>query len=79
MAEKNKQGWVTLLILKNGPHDEANQLISLNGVNYVVPKGIPTLVPPEIKAEYDRSMAARALFDETFSNKIELTRKPTNM
>lgn len=56
---------VDLHIPRGYANDEPNQIISVNGKNYVLPKGKTSKVPPCVKYEYDRAMAAMEKQDET--------------
>ena len=51
--------------------DEPNLVISINGKNYVLPKGKTSKVPPAVKYEYDRSIRAMERMDETIEKKLE--------
>lgn len=59
-----KDDRVAVFIPRGAANDEPNVLIGVNGVNYVLPKGKTSMVPPHIKAEYDRSVAAQEKMDE---------------
>lgn len=50
--------YVDLFIPRGYANDDPNEFISVNGVNYVLPKGKTSKVPPHIKAEYERAIAA---------------------
>ena len=43
--------------------DEPNQLISVNGKNWILPKGKTSKVPAYVKYEYDRSLRAKEAMD----------------
>ena len=52
------------LFIPRGPSvDEPNVVISVNGKNYVLPKGKTSEVPEFVKYEYDRSMRAKEAMD----------------
>lgn len=63
VAEK-KDERVALFIPRRVGNDEHNVFISVNGVGYLLPKGKTSMVPPHVKAEYDRSVAAQSKWDE---------------
>ena len=56
MANNNKL--VDLYVPRGYANDEENLIISVNGKNYVLPKGETSKVPPAVKYEYDRSIRA---------------------
>ena len=49
---------VELFIPRGAEQDEPNLLISVNGENYLLPKGKTSLVPERIANEYYRSQRA---------------------
>ena len=56
---------VDLFVEKGYANDEPNQLISVNGVNYLLPKGKTSNVPKFVADEYYRSRKAQQRLDET--------------
>ena len=56
---------VDLFVEKGYANDEPNQLISVNGVNYLLPKGKTSNVPKFVADEYYRSRKAQQHLDET--------------
>lgn len=56
---------VDLFVEKGYANDEPNQLISVNGVNYLLPKGKTSKVPKFVADEYYRSRKAQQKLDET--------------
>lgn len=63
---------VKLFIPKGtGANEEPNLLISVNGVNYVLPKGKESLVPPCVEYEYRRANAAQIRLDEKIDKMTE--------
>ena len=44
--------------------EERSLFVSVNGVNYLLPKGKTSKVPPEVAYEVRRSMAAQAAWDD---------------
>ena len=62
MATENttaKEKYVDLFIPKGYANDDPNEFISVNGVNYILPRGKTSKVPAHVKAEYDRAVADR--------------------
>ena len=76
MATTNKEDRVELYVPKGAANDEPNHVIGVNGVNYVLPKGKKSMVPPCVKAEYDRSIAAQDRLDERVDALLEEANKP---
>lgn len=68
MADENKKiadERVDLFVEKGYANDEPNLLISVNGVNYLLPKGKTSKVPNFVAEEYYRSRKAQQRLDET--------------
>lgn len=72
----NKEEYVDLFIDKGNVNDEPNQFISVNGKNYLVPKGKTSKVPPCVKEEYERSRRAQAALDAKSEALIEKAKQP---
>lgn len=60
--EENRAGRVELRIPRNSADEEQNVFISVNGKNWLIPKGQTVLVPPEVAEEYYRAEEAREAF-----------------
>lgn len=60
MSEVKK---VNLFIPRGSSVDEPNVIISVNGKNYVLPKGKTSKVPDFVKYEYERSIRAKEAMD----------------
>lgn len=54
---------VDLFIPRGQANDEPNLLISINGKNYLLPRGKTSKVPPEVASEYRRAMRAQEMLD----------------
>lgn len=64
MAEAaNKPKMVDLFIPRGSSVDEPNVLISVNGKNWVLPKGKTSMVPDFVKYEYERAQRAKEALD----------------
>lgn len=61
--ESNKPKTVDLFIPRGASIDDPNVIISVNGKNYVLPKGKTSKVPVFVKYEYDRAMCAKEALD----------------
>ena len=62
---------VDLFVPRGYANDEPNLVISVNGKNYVLPKGKTSKVPPAVKYEYDRSIRAMEKQDQTIEKMLE--------
>ena len=65
---------VELFVPKGYANDEPNHLISINGVNYVLPKGKKSMVPDFVAEEYYRSQRAQAKLDEKMEQMLEASK-----
>lgn len=63
MTETKTATLVDLFIPRGPSVDEPNVVISVNGKNYVLPKGKTSKVPVFVKYEYDRAMRAKETMD----------------
>ena len=70
-----KDNRVELFIPKGYANDDPNFFISVNGVNYLLPRGKTSLVPDFVKAEYDRSVKAIEKQDEKMEQMLEASKK----
>ena len=61
-AEK-KPEMVDLFVPRGSSVDEPNKIISVNGKNWVLPKGKTSKVPDFVKYEYERSQRAQEALD----------------
>lgn len=59
----NETKLVDLFIPRGPSVDEPNFIISVNGKNYVLPKGKTSKVPHFVKYEYDRAQRAKEAMD----------------
>jgi hypothetical protein len=66
---------VELFVPRGSSNDDPNLLIGLNGVNYLLPRGKTSLVPPAIKAEYERSVRAQEKMDRRIDEMLESARE----
>ena len=69
--ETNKPKMVDLFIPRGSSVDEPNVLISVNGKNYVLPKGKTSKVPAFVKYEYDRANRAKETMDVRAAEMVE--------
>ena len=70
MEEKNvKDKKEKIFVPKGAPGDDPNLLISINGKNYVLPRGKASEVPAFVAAEFHRSEKAQERFDAIVASK----------
>ena len=65
---------VEVFIPKGYANDEPNLFVSVNGVNYLLPKGKKSMVPPAIAAEIERSRKAQEKMDENIDQMLEASK-----
>lgn len=64
MNQKNEER-VEIHIPKGYSGDEPNLFISVNGTNYLLPRGKTSLVPAEVAWEVERARRAQEQLDQT--------------
>lgn len=65
MAEKKQDALVEIFVPRGNDKDEKNLLISVNGKNYLLPRGKKSKVPAAVAYEYERSKRALEKLYET--------------
>ena len=70
---------VKLFIPRGRSNEDPNLLISINGVNYLLPRGKESLVPDFVAYEYERSQRAEAAFYALKDQMIEQAKEPTDI
>ena len=73
-AEKPKDNRVEIFVPKGYAKDDPNQVIGINGVNYVLPKGKKSLVPDFVAAEFHRSQKAQEKMDNNIDQMLEASK-----
>ncbi len=63
---------VEVYVPRGRPNEDPNLFISVNGVNYLLPRGETSLVPPEIAKEYHRSVKATDAFYNAIDERSRL-------
>lgn len=71
MATTNKEERVDLFIPKGLANDEPNVFISVNGKNFILPRGKTSSVPTCVKYEYERSIKAQEALDATMERLLD--------
>ena len=64
-----------IFIPKGQANDDPNYFVSINGVNYLLPRGKTSKVPPEVAYEIRRSMRAQEKMDERIDEMLESASK----
>lgn len=73
-TEEVKDNRVELFIPKGYANDDPNFFISVNGVNYILPRGKKSMVPDFVAAEYHRSVKAQERLDENIEQMLEASK-----
>ena len=60
-----------IFVPKGYTGEEPHVFVSVNGVNYLLPRGKKSLVPPEVAQEYRRSQAAQEALDRRIEQLLE--------
>lgn len=75
----NKNGYVELYVEPGYGKDDPNEFISINGKNYILPKGETSMVPPCVKAEYERSRRAKTIQKKNSDALLKKTEQPVEL
>ena len=73
-AETVVEDRVEVFVPKGYANDEPNLFVSVNGVNYLLPKGKKSLVPAHVAAEIERSKRAAEKQDEKIDQMLEASK-----
>lgn len=73
-AAKPAEDRVEVFVPKGYANDEPNLFVSINGVNYLLPKGKKSLVPAHVAAEIERSKKAQERLDENIEQMLEASK-----
>ena len=73
-AEAAKEERVEIFIEKGYANDDPNLFVSVNGVNYLLPKGKKSMVPAHVAAEIERSKRAKDKLDENIEQMLEASK-----
>lgn len=66
---------VEIMVPRGAQNDDPNMFISVNGVNYLLPKGKKCTVPKEVAYEFYRSIEAQESLDDTVQEMMETANK----
>lgn len=67
---------VEVYIPRGYDNDDPNLFVSVNGVNYLLPKGKKSKVPPEVAYEIERARAAQEIMDSHIDEMAAAPGKP---
>lgn len=73
-APANADEKVEIYIPKGQANEDPNFLISVNGVNYLLPRGRKSMVPAFVAAEYNRSVEAQEALDRKMEELLEASK-----
>ena len=65
---------VDVYIPRGNANEEPNFFVSVNGVNYLLPKGKTSKVPAHIKEEIERAQRAQERLDATIDKMLEASK-----
>lgn len=68
-AEKDER--VEVFIPRGAQNEERTLFVSVNGVNYLLPKGKTSLVPKAVAYEVQRAKKAQEAFDQTVDELLD--------
>lgn len=77
MAETNTtkaKELVSVFIPRAGANEDPNFFVSVNGVNYLLPRGKTSMVPPHIAYEIERSRKATEAQDSNIDAMLEASK-----
>lgn len=63
-----------IFVPKGYANDDPNLFISVNGVNYLLPKGKKSMVPPHVAAEFYRIQRAQERMDANIDKMVEASK-----
>ena len=73
-ATTSKEERVEVFVPKGYANDEPNLFVSVNGVNYLLPKGKTSMVPACVAAEIERSQRAAQKQDDNIEQMLEASK-----
>ena len=71
-----KEERVDVFVHKGYGNDDPNLFVSVNGKNFILPRGKTSRVPAYIAEEINRSYAAEAVQDENAEKLLEKAKQP---
>lgn len=73
-AAAPKEDRVEVFVPKGYANDDPNLFVSVNGVNYLLPRGKKSMVPAHVAAEIERSKRAAERQDEKMEQMLEASK-----
>lgn len=73
-VEKVKDDRVEIFVPKGYANEDPNMFISVNGVNYLLPRGKKSLVPANVAEVFYRSQKAQEYLDQTMEQMLEASK-----
>jgi hypothetical protein len=70
--ENNEQKRVPIYISKGTSREDPNLFVSINGKNYILPRGKTSNVPPEVALEIERAGWAQEKLDAFIEKKAQV-------
>ena len=74
VVEAVKDDRVEVFVPRGYANDDPNMFISINGVNYLLPRGKKSMVPDFVAEEFRRSQRAQDKLDETMEQMLEASK-----
>ena len=65
---------VEIFVPRGYANDEPNQVVAVNGVNYVLPRGKTSKVPQFVADEFHRSQKAQEALDKRVDEMLEASK-----
>lgn len=75
-TKTKKDNRVEIFVPRGRSNEDPNMFISVNGVNYLLPRGKKSFVPDFVAYEYERAMAAESALYERKTQMIEQGQEP---
>ena len=73
-VEAPKDNRVEIFVPKGYANDDPNLFISVNGVNYLLPRGKKSMVPDFVADEFYRSQKAQERMDQNMEQMLEASK-----
>ena len=73
-VSKPAEDRVEVFVERGYANDDPNLFVSVNGVNYILPRGKKSLVPAHVAEEIERSKRAKEKLDETMEQMLEASK-----
>lgn len=73
-VSKTAEERVEVYIERGYANDDPNFFVSVNGVNYILPRGKKSMVPAHVAAEIERAKRAKEKLDQTMDQLLEASK-----